>query len=72
MATEGDRLWYRYDFGDDWDPVLTVEKVLDSPRAAASTTSGTAPRASGSPEASTRAPSRHGWGTLDRHDQPLP
>ncbi len=31
IADEGDRLWYDYDFGDDWKHLLRVEKVLDSP-----------------------------------------
>lgn len=35
LAAKGDALWYEYDFGDGWDHVLTVEKVLDSPPATA-------------------------------------
>lgn len=31
LSAEGDRLWYDYDFGDDWKHLLRVEKVLDSP-----------------------------------------
>ena len=31
VANEGDRLWYDYDFGDDWKHLLRVEKVLDDP-----------------------------------------
>ena len=34
VADEGDRLWYDYDFGDGWQHVLRVEKVLDSPPSA--------------------------------------
>jgi len=40
VATEGDRLWYEYDFGDGWDHVLTVEKLLDEPPARARCTGG--------------------------------
>ncbi len=28
-ATEGERLWYTYDFGDSWAHEIVVEKVLD-------------------------------------------
>lgn len=34
IADEGDRLWYDYDFGDDWKHLLRVEKVLDGPPSA--------------------------------------
>jgi len=34
IADRGDRLWYDYDFGDDWEHLLRVEKVLDSPPSA--------------------------------------
>ena len=34
LSAEGDRLWYDYDFGDNWQHVLRVEKVLDSPPSA--------------------------------------
>jgi hypothetical protein len=40
VATEGDRLWYEYDFGDGWDHVLTVESVLDEPPEQARCTAG--------------------------------
>lgn len=29
VSTEGDALWYEYDFGDGWDHALQVEEVLD-------------------------------------------
>lgn len=40
VATEGDRLWYQCDFGDDWDHVLSVENVLDEPATPARCTGG--------------------------------
>ncbi|GGO67257.1 hypothetical protein GCM10010910_28630 [Microbacterium nanhaiense] len=40
VANEGDRLWYDYDFGDNWKHVLRVEKVLDSPPPAPVCTGG--------------------------------
>jgi hypothetical protein len=40
VDAEGDRLWYEYDFGDGWDHVLTVEKVLDDSPAQVRCTGG--------------------------------
>lgn len=40
VADEGDRLWYDYDFGDNWEHVLRVEKVLDTPPQVAACTGG--------------------------------
>lgn len=40
LASEGDALWYEYDFGDGWDHVLKVEEVLDQQPAMARCTGG--------------------------------
>lgn len=40
VAAMGDRLWYDYDFGDGWEHVLRVEKVLDAPPPAAACIGG--------------------------------
>lgn len=40
VSTEGDAVWYEYDFGDGWDHKLVVEKVLDAPPATARCTDG--------------------------------
>ncbi|MDJ0419990.1 plasmid pRiA4b ORF-3 family protein [Rhodococcus opacus] len=40
LTGTGDRLWYQYDFGDDWDHVLAVEAVLDEPPAEVRCTGG--------------------------------
>jgi hypothetical protein len=40
LTRKGERLWYQYDFGDNWDHVLAVEAVLDEPPAAVRCTGG--------------------------------
>lgn len=40
LSATGDRLWYDYDFGDNWEHVLRVEKVLDTPPQVAACTGG--------------------------------
>ena len=40
LTGAGDRLWYQYDFGDDWDHALAVEAVLDQPPTEARCTGG--------------------------------
>src|SRR5688572_12114479 len=40
LATEGDELWYEYDFGDGWDHVLRVEEALDKPPSTVHCTDG--------------------------------
>ena len=46
----GSWLTYRYDFGDDWQVDLTVEKILTSPRSATVFPRCTAGRRAGPPE----------------------
>jgi hypothetical protein len=40
VASEGDQLWYEYDFGDGWDHVLRVEAVLEEAPATVRCTGG--------------------------------
>lgn len=40
LTKVGDNIWYEYDFGDGWDHVIKVEKVLDKPPAQVRCVSG--------------------------------
>lgn len=40
VTEKGDELWYEYDFGDGWDHVLVVERVLADPPAVPTCTAG--------------------------------
>lgn len=62
LEAEGDKLVYTYDFGDDWEHVITLEKVLDP------SDGDQFPRCTGGRGQAPREDSGGVWGWMDKID----